>query len=462
MNYNSDSGLPLGTKLKIGSGIALLLVAVISFFGLLGKNNDQDWQIVQYPTGAVRVVNTPGYYVRLFGTVTTYPRNWQVEYNNQPGGKDGDWSTKVTFNDGGYAHMDSIIRFASPTTEEQQRAFHRLFAGSEANVEAAVWAHLSDAMKSSAPVMSTSEHQSARRSEYNALVQEQLEKGLYEMRKTERKLDQKDEKGQNIIVVATEVVEKDGKPVITKPSPLTGFGIKITQFSITDVKYDEQTLKQFITKKEAFLAAENSKAQREKETQERLMVQEKGLREKAEAEAVANKQMATETINATREKTVAETNAAKLKIVAETQAAQLLAVAQKTKETAEVAAQQEKVVAELQAQRQLEVAKLERQAAEENAAKQIKLAEAQKKSLELGGAISEEKRVLAEIDRDTKIQVAEKLSKIAVPGIVINGGGTNGGNLTDNLVNLRLLQAAGVIPDTNSVPVVAPVPQVRR
>jgi hypothetical protein len=331
--------------------------------------------------------------------------------------------------------MDSIIRFASPSTEPLQREFHRLFAGSERNVEAAVWAHLADAMKSSGPVMSTSEHQSARRSEYNALVQDQLEKGLFEMRKVEKQLfDQTDDKGKPITVYATEVITKDGKPTVQNLSPLTGFGIKITQFSITDVRYDEQTVKQFVTKKEAFLAAENSKAQREKEVQERLMVQERGLREKAEAEAVANKQKATETINAEREKVVAETNAARE-----------LSVANLTKQQAEVKAAQEKAVLEMAAQRELEVARLERQAAEENAKKQVTLAEAQKQSLALGGAISERERVLAEIAAGRDAKVAAELAKINTPSTVINGGG-QGGTGGSDLLNLVLLKSMGVLP----------------
>jgi len=437
---NSDSegfGSSIKDKFKIGAGIFAVLIVLSLFFGAIGKNDDQNWQVLQYPNGNVQVINTPGYYLKWFGSVTTYPRNWQVEYNAHDG---ADWSTKVTFNDGGWAHMDSIIRFASPSDTDKQRAFHRLFAGSEKNVESAVWAHLSDAMKSSGPVMSTSEHQSARRSEFNALVQEQLDKGLFEMKKVEKQLlDQTDEKGKPITVYATEVlVDKEGKSLVSKTSPLTDFGIKITQFSITDVRYDEQTVKQFVTKKEAFLAAENSKAQREKEVQERLMVTEKGLREKAEAEAAANKQKATEVINAQREKEVAELNANREKVVAETNAAREYAVAKLTKEQAEVKANQE-----------LEVARIGRQAAEEDAKKQIVLAQAKKESIALGGAITERDRVLAEISRDRDVQVAAQLSKIATPSTIISGGGANGGGDTQStLMNLVLMKSMGVLPET--------------
>ena len=420
------------SPIKLGVIAFAIIMGIVCLFGLIGRNDDQNWQILQYPSGSVRVINQPGYYNKWFGTVTTYPRNWQVEYNSEEG---KDWSTKVTFNDGGWANMDSIIRFASPTDTEKQRAFHQLFAGSEENVEAAVWAHLADAMKSSGPVMSTSEHQSARRSEYNALVQEQLDKGVFQMKKVERQLlDQTDEKGKPITVYATEVIlDAKGQAEVTKASPLTDFGIKVTQFSITDVRYDEQTVKQFVTKKEAFLAAENSKAQREKEVQERLMVIERGLREKAESEAMANKQKATEVINAQREKEVAELNAIREKVVAETNAAREYAVAKLTKDQAEVKANQE-----------LEVAKIGRAASEEDAKKQILLAQAKKESIALGGAITERDRVLAEIAAARDANVAKELSRLQVPSTVINGGANGGGG---DLVNLALLKYMGVLPD---------------
>jgi regulator of protease activity HflC (stomatin/prohibitin superfamily) len=346
--------------------------------------------------------------------------------------------------------MNAMVRFASPTTVEGKREFHRLFGGNKENVEAAVWAHLSDAMKSSGPMMSSSEHQSARRAEFNQLVSEQLNTGLYETRKVQRTLlDQTDEKGKAITVYATEVVmdEKTGSPKVATRSPLAQFGLRVTQFSITDVTYDEQTQAQFRTKKEAFLAAENSKAQREKEVQERLMVEEKGRREKAEAEALANRQKAKEVIDAQREKEVAELNANREKIVAETAAAQKVAVALQTMQEAETKAKQEKSVAETFASQQLEVAKLQRLAAEENKKAAILIAEGQKESLALGGAISERDRVLATIAADRDVRVAAELAKINTPTNVIAGGsGANGSsNPMENLINIRLLESMSVL-----------------
>lgn len=419
------------TVIKISVGAIALIIIIGLIGGFVGFNNEQNWQYLQGISGGQGVQETGGFYVKGFAKSTTYPRFAQVEYDSR--NKKMNWSIKVTFNDGGWAEMDTIIRFAMPPTREGKIAFHQLFGGNMENVEAAVWAHMSDCMKSSGPLMSASEHQSARRAEFNQVSQEQLNLGLYEMKKVERPLlDQTDEKGKPITVYATEIVsDTNGKPKISKPSPLSALGIIVTQFSITDVRYDEQTQKQFMTKKDAFLAAENSKAQREKEVQERLMVTEKGLREKAEVEAQANKVKAEQVINAQREKEVAELNAQRE-----------LVVARLTKERAEVSANQ-----------LLEVARIERQASEEDAKRVITLANAEKEKIALAGAITEEKRVLAEIQRDKEIGIARELSKIAVPSTVISGGTGSGANLQDNLVNIALLKSLGIIPDVKPAPV---------
>lgn len=416
------------------AAITLLFLAIVAQF-TVGFNEDQNWAFVQNIFGQTKIVNKAGMYTKWFGTSHVYPRNYQVEYHVEDGEQ-----IRTTFNDGGTADMSTMIRFSTPNTEEKQRAFHRLFGGNMQNVENAVWGHLANSIKSAGPLMSASEHQASRKSEFAKVVQDQLEDGLYEMKRVKTELfEQVDEKGKPLTVFATEVVLKDQIPQIAQPSPLKDFGITITQFSITETEYDEQTRKQFEQKKSAFLAAERAKAQREEEVQQRLMIEEKGRREKAEYEAVALKEKAKATIEADREKEVAITNANREKEVAETTAAKMLAVAKLEKETAET-----------HAERQLSVAKLEREAAEENAAKIIVLAKAEEEKIRLAGAITEKERVLAEISKEQSIGIAEKLSVIKVPSIIINGGSSDAENQTstqDNLINLMLMRSFGILPE---------------
>jgi regulator of protease activity HflC (stomatin/prohibitin superfamily) len=417
---NRQSSTPSFVKENLGKGIFILssLIGFLIFFNFfIGSNNDASWVVVQYPWGSVSVIDSAGWYLRFGNSYWSYPRNFQVEYDDQ-------WSFKVVFNDGGSALMNAMVRFSSPYTIEDKRKFHQLFGGNGDAVEAAVWAHLSDAMKSSGPVMSASEHQSARRGEFTSLVQDQLQKGLFEMKRVSRTLqDQYDDKGKPITVYATEVVfEDNGIQKICRTSPLTDFALIITQFSITDVSYDEQTQRQFSQKKEAFLSAEGSKAQREKEVQERLMVEERGRREKAEVEAKALKMKAEAVINAQREKEVEELNAARR-----------LAVAQLTKQEAETKAMQE-----------LEVARLDKSKAIEQAEAQIILAQATEKALSIAGALSEKERILAQIEMEKAIGVAQHLSKIHVPSVIMNGSGEENSK-GDTLMNLVLLRSMGIV-----------------
>ncbi len=245
-------------------------------------------------------------------------------------------------------------------------------------------------------------------------------------------------------VFATEIItDAENKPVVAQVSPLTQYDISILQFSVTSTDYDDVTRQQFGAKKEAFLAAEKSKADREKEVQERLMVQERGLREKAEAEASANVEKAKAVIAAQLKAEVAEQS----KLEQETKASALLEVARIDKDTAMTAAE-----------KKLEVAKLDRLAAEEEAAAIIVLAKAEEERIVKAGAVTEEARVLAEIAKERDIEVAQHLSKIRTPSIVFSGSNGQGSeahqqiSFKDQLMNMFVMKQMGIL-DTKSMAV---------
>jgi hypothetical protein len=435
---NRDSQVPY--KLIIGVIFALIVAAVL--WTAFGVNREQDFRIVQTAFGTVKVVDTAGPYGQWWGSNWRYPRYIQAEYTKASTEKSPtDESIRVTFNDGGTADMDTLVSFSLPSAPEVKLNLHRRFGGDLDAIETAVWAHLSNCLKASGPLMSASEHQSSRKGEFTDIVTRQLNDGLYEMRRVSRAMkDQTDDKGNPITIFATETVLDDaGKPKIAQPSPLKELGIIITQFSITESNYDKATLEQFSQKKQALLNAERSKAQRDEEYQQRLMIEEKGKREKAEFEAKALKEKAAAVIDAQRSKEVAELEASKAKSIAETNASQLFEVAKYTKQTAETAAQQA-----------LEVAKLNRQAAEEDAKRQIALAQAQEQSVKIAGAITERERTIATIEKEKAIGVAKELANVRVPSIVIAGGSDSkgGGNVNDQLLQMTLLKALKILPET--------------
>lgn len=437
----------------IGSPILLALLTWIFF---VGHNNDQNYQVRQSVGGNITIQDRGGYYFHTFNTIWTYPRAINDEYKapeNEVATSERDETLKcegesirITFNDGGNACIDTVVRYRLPSSVEVRKVLHREFSGNVDSISTAVFAHLTNVAKATAPLMSASEHQSARKGEFTELVNQQLKKGLFRMKRIKKELaDRKDENGKPITVEATElIVNKDGMPIISEPSPLIQYEIEVLQFSVGETEYDKQTLKNFKVKKDSFLRAENMKSQREAEVQQRLMVVEKGLREKAEVEALANKEKAQAVINAEREKEVAETNAARkvavekqAKLEAETKAQKLLEVAKIEKAQAETVARQK-----------LEVAKLNAKAAAKQAEAIRVLAKAEEERIKKAGAITEQEKVLAEITAMRDAKVAAELAKIKVPQFVITGasGGAEGSNegMTSTLMNMFLLDKLSV------------------
>ena len=426
----------------IGGGVLAVFIVIGLLWGGFGMNDTQNWQVIQSVGGDVQVRSDAGWYFRKFATVTTYPRAIQEEFTAHTDGTI-DESINVTFNDSGTANIGTLIRFSTPAKIDMRLRMHREFGGDIENVANSVRAHLANCAKATAPMMSSSEHQTARKSEFRQLIEEQLRNGLYVTRRVQKTLSETDEEGRRLHVLATEIImDENGQPLIAQPSPLKEYGLEILQFSIKETVYDSKTLEKFEAKKDSFLRAEQAKVDREQEVQQRLMIIDKGKRELAEIEAEANKLKMSATVDADMKKEIA-TTAAEMRV----------AVAEQEKIEAATKASQLVEVAGME----LEQATLEAKTAEKRAEAIRTLAAAEEEKIKKGGAITEKERVLAQIMADRDAQVAEYLSKIGVPSTVIIGGGKEGSgdSLGGSLINLLLLKSAGIIdPQTQAKPVI--------
>lgn len=425
----------------IAAGVAslvALIVVITCWSGLVGYCDYHDYQIYQSVGGEVTVIDHPGYYSKFFGSTWTYPKAMEVSYA-------GDDAIKATFNDGGTAMVATYSRIQLPIATDHRLLLHQQFNGTPDNIKPAVKAHLENCVKAAGPIMSASENQASRKGEFNQIIEEQLSSGLFKTRRTEIELDDlstieetgvaadgsKIVKEKKARVQATEIVtNKDGHPIVIQPSPLKTYGIGILQFSVTDIDYDKTTLEQFSAKKKSYLAAEQAKAERQQEVQQRLMIEEKGRRQVAEVQAEFNQK---------KEQALIEAN----------QAAEVAVI---TKEQAVTAALQKVEVASKQqaeAETLKNIAAIKAQTAELDKKAKISAAEAQQKSIELGGGITEKDRVLAEIKAGRDEKVAAALAGLKVPNIVIGGGGggsgAGGNDTTTNLINIKLLEGLGIL-----------------
>ena len=237
-------------------------------------------------------------------------------------------------------------------------------------------------------------------------------------------------------VMAAEIVrdEKTGLAVISSPSALDQYGMKVLQFSILDTEYDAETVKKFGAKKQLYLQAEQSKAATIQNVQERFKRVAQGEREIAEEQWMAEKERAEKRIQAEtaeeKEMTIKET----LRTQAETKA--LVAVVQKKlQETLEK-------IADIKAQ----IAENDKLAAEIGA-------KAREQEIEIAGAISDRDRGLGEIQVQEMEAVTLALRKLKVPDTVILSPDSlqpNGGTAMEQaLPSLQLLKTFGLLKGEN-------------
>lgn len=424
----------------LGIVVVCIVVFMTIVFSTMERNDAQNWQIRQkfmaQEGQELVIINKGGWYPKWFGKVWTYPRYTEATYSDDPSeGRKAAESIRATFTDGGTAKMSAYVKFSTPTTVAQRIEFHRQFHGDIEGAITAVKNHMINCIKAAAPLMTSSENQTARKAEFTQTVESMLRDGLYKMRKVEKPLSGRfDEAGKQVMVWATEILyNTDGTVQIAQPSPLIKYGINIEQFSIKDTNYDPETLKQFAAKKTSFLRAEQSKAQREEQVQKRLMTIEQKLAEKAEITGEAEKVKAKATIEAEMRVAVE----VQQKLEEETRANKLLAVAEI-----------QKLEAETIANKDLEVSKIQALAAIERKKAVIADAEAKQKAIELSGEITNLEAYMIDAEVQKAGLVAKAIAQIKVPSVMISGGGgpggeAGGGDMVNNIFALFLLEKMG-------------------
>jgi regulator of protease activity HflC (stomatin/prohibitin superfamily) len=353
-------------------GVALLLVFGLGSMGKLVEFNDAGvYQVKQSISGSLEVITAPGPYFQGWGTITSYNAAEMFELSKE----DNDEPIKVRFSDGGTAVVSGSVQFVLPADPEAILSIHQFFKTPEALRTRVLRQTFVEAVQQTASLMKADESYSTRRSEFAALVQEQIERGIFATEAIEAKeadVDGNQFNDTNIVIKKNE----KGERVISKTSPLIRFQIQVGQVTIKDFDYDE-TIDNLIQKK--------------KEAEQQKVV--------ARANAERSKQD---------------------KISAEQKALADVAVAKGQEEV-------EKIRAVTQAQKEFEVSQLNRKRIEEESkASETKgRADALIAQLKVNAGLTPQER--AEFDVRKADVVSKNLSSIKLPEMMVIGGGGNNG-----------------------------------
>lgn len=360
------------------SGMVGLLLLIGVGRGLVETNNAGYFQVKQtVGTGTMSVVNSPGMYLKLFATITTYQVSDMHYFSSAE--KEGERSIesdpiKVRFNDGGTAEVSGSIKYRLPTIENAQLRLHQDYKGYAAVRHDLIRQVVAEAVMQTANLMKAEESYTTRRSEFAALAEEQVKQGLFETAAKEYK--DKDADGNEFIERDVTIkLDASGKPVVRKLSPFHQYGIEVIQFTIKDINYDKTIDDLIGKKKEAEQQKIVARANAERAKQDAITAREQG-----------NARIATEKANQDVEKIKEVTIA----------------------------------------QKNFEVSQLNRKQAEQDAASQVvagkALAEVNKLKVQAGLTPLEK----ATIAKETAIGVAAELAKVKFPDMMVIGGGGNG------------------------------------
>lgn len=425
----------MSNKAKVSLAIAIIVVVALAIFGksIVGYNTATQLLVKQSPTGDLSCIDHAGFYFKGFASIYSYDRTKDFYFNSSTekvkgqewdGDETDEDDITVTLSRNANADISGYLKYQLPTNCEDLIKIHRE-QRSDAKVKHDLLRNtVLSAVRKTAPLFTAEEAKVTRIAEFRQLAEDQLTDGEYlttieEL--TEKVADDVVDSSGKIIkkaevqkyVVTKLKLDTLGNRILTKPSALKQYGIKVLQFEIQNVKLDAKAQQQLdiVKEREMQRVANATAAETAKQT---------ALKEEAEGKARVAKAKADQEVLKMTEVTKAE----------------------KEKAVAELQARKEKEVAELQAKKEYEVAKYEAMTAQENA-KKIKAegeAQAAANRAKVAAGLTPQER--AEWEYKTKVGVAEALAKSEhpiVPTIMMGGDGKGSNSSPLDAVGLKYM-----------------------
>ena len=361
--------------MKIGVTIVVAFVAsIILMTAMFHRNNISQLQVIQSFTGSTEVRTKGGIYFKLFPTIWTYNKTNQVAFSYvQEESRDND-GVHVFFANKGQGDISTQVTYNILLEENVVYKMHELAKGDDDVIDRRILATIREVTMREAGLITSSE----------------------------------------AIEKREEFAERIRKELLHNPDYLA-IGIDITQFTITNIDFDDLTIA-------AYKKAQEADLQKKTAESEKLNLE----MQKEKTIAEYEKQTAESKGKAEVEKIKAITDAEREKELAEIKAQQEVTVAELVKKKAEIEANKLLEVAEIQKKEEqvkLEIVQIQAQ-------QKVAEAEAKKQQIELAGDLTEKERLAMEIEKEVKISyakyISEGLNSIKLPEVFMMNAGASG------------------------------------
>jgi regulator of protease activity HflC (stomatin/prohibitin superfamily) len=373
------------TALILGA-LAIVCLCCVSRVGEDVKN--EEIVVNQYPfSGNMEYWTTPGWKWQWFGRTTSYYKTQQFWF----GGKDAEGvrhgnPIMVIFNDASVGYIHGSLRVELPADTQHLSKIQTAYTGMERLMNELVAPNVGKVIYASGPLMSAFESYAEKKNDMIAYITDQLTNGIYKTTVSEQVTFDALTGEEKKVKIASliEDPESMGGYKRSENSPFTAYGVKLDQVSISEITYDEKVNQQIATQQQANMSIQTKKAEAAAAQQDAIKAEAEGKAAAAKAKWEQERIKATEVTKAEQEREVARLAAEKAEF------------------------DKKRIVAEGEAEA------------------------AKNRALVAAGLTPLER---AQIEKETRIGVAEALSKTKWPTVVM--GGNSGGNTAMDVIALK-------------------------
>jgi regulator of protease activity HflC (stomatin/prohibitin superfamily) len=253
-----------------------------------------------------------------------------VPFQNPDGEADG--RLPISFNDRGTGKIKGSVNYELAADAVKLEEMYRRYP-TQSSLEVSL---IEPALKSSiyltGQLMSSFESYSSRKSELVQYVEDQTQRGVYATRQVSREVADELDPTKKTTVTRAEIMEDNGQRRRTGGGELERYGVRVFNFAIEDLAYDDQVNDQIKAQQTITMAVQTSRAKALEAQQNEITTVSEGRAASAKAKA--------------------EQDALNAKIVAEAEGRRLAA------EQDKLAAEQERAARILRAQGEAEAARL--------------------------------------------------------------------------------------------------------
>lgn len=433
MNYRQPNVQVTGRGIfAIVGGAILAILSVWLPFEVFESTEANEVVVLQsFFSGQFTIWRTPGLHYSGFGSITSYPQSEEFRFLAQKNDKGQIVSTKdciqTTFNDKGSGWVCGQVSFDVPTDDALMALVHKKYGSIDGVKDRIIKASMVKAVSYSGPLMSSKESTGQRRGDLITYMQDQATQGIYKTEEIETEVEdltvppvekvdlveipvvdaethkaKLDEKGMPVMTKEGRArmvpqtkkvrvfvpVRKDGVYEVREASVAKELGIKIYNFTIDVIVYEDKVKEQIDAQRDMEMKIQTKIAEAETAKQEAITAEQSG-----------------------------RASATKAKWDQEVLKAKALTVAEQAKAVALTEASQQKEVAE----QDLQTARLQKEAAVTRAEGESK---ARSLAMQADGAL--DKKLAAWVDVN-KAYAAEIGKQRWVPNVVMGGGDTKGG-----------------------------------